>query len=131
MENSGLDSDVPPVLPKGITGEAWLRTITQYANTMRQKLPDVSHPLYSDKVPWPYPNTNTIFSPNILYHQNKIYTKYGQNFDIKITTTIYFSIFIHQNKIYTKYIQNFDIKITPTIYFSIFKPQIKNITCVC
>ena len=44
MENSGLDSDAPPVLPKGITGEAWLRTITQYANTMRQKLPDVSHP---------------------------------------------------------------------------------------
>ena len=44
MENSGLDSDVPPVLPKGITGEAWLCTITQYANTMRQKLPDVSHP---------------------------------------------------------------------------------------
>ena len=45
MENSGLDSGVPPVLPPGITGEAWLRTITQYANSMRQQLPDVSHPL--------------------------------------------------------------------------------------
>ena len=44
MENSGLDSDVPPVLPKGITGEAWLRTITQYANSMRRQLLDVSHP---------------------------------------------------------------------------------------
>ena len=44
MENSRLDSDVPLVLPKGITGEAWLHTITNYTNTMRQKLPDVSHP---------------------------------------------------------------------------------------
>ena len=39
-----MDSDAPPVLPKGITGKAWLRTIMQYANTMREKFPDVSHP---------------------------------------------------------------------------------------
>ena len=40
-----MDSGMPPVLPPGITGKAWLRTITQYANSMRQQLPDVSHPL--------------------------------------------------------------------------------------
>ena len=44
MENSGLDSGVPTVLPPGTTGEASLCTITQYANSMRQQLPDVSHP---------------------------------------------------------------------------------------
>ena len=44
MENSGLDSGVPTVLPPGTAGEAWLCTITQYANSMRQQLPDVSHP---------------------------------------------------------------------------------------
>ena len=44
MENTGLDSGMPTVLPPGITGEAWLRTITQYANSMRCQLPDVSHP---------------------------------------------------------------------------------------
>ena len=44
MENPGLDSDAPLVLPKGITGKAWLRTITKYANTMRQRLPNVTHP---------------------------------------------------------------------------------------
>ena len=35
---------MPTVLPPGITGEAWLRTIMQYANSMRQQLPDVSQP---------------------------------------------------------------------------------------
>ena len=45
MENTGLDSGIPTVLPSGITGEAWLRTIMQYANSMRRQLPDVSHPL--------------------------------------------------------------------------------------
>ena len=44
MENFGLDSDASQVLPKGITGEAWLRTITKYANTMRQRLLNVTHP---------------------------------------------------------------------------------------
>ena len=44
MENTGLDSGMPMVLPSGITGEAWLRTITQYDNSMRCQLPDVSHP---------------------------------------------------------------------------------------
>ena len=62
MENTGLDSGMPTVLPPGITGEAWLRTITQYANSMRRQLPDVSHPsdeyltegaqlLSSDRIP--------------------------------------------------------------------------------
>ena len=44
MENTGLDSSVPPVLPPGITGEAWLRSITQYVNYMRRQFPEVSHP---------------------------------------------------------------------------------------
>ena len=44
MENTGLDSGVPPVLPPGVTGEVWLRSLTQYANSMRQKYPDVSYP---------------------------------------------------------------------------------------
>ena len=44
MESTGLDSGMPTVLPLGITGEAWLRTITQYANSMRRQLPDVFHP---------------------------------------------------------------------------------------
>ena len=43
MENSGLDSDAPPVLPKGITGEAWLGTIAKYAKTIRKKLPNLTH----------------------------------------------------------------------------------------
>ncbi len=44
MENTGLDSGMPTVLPPGITGEPWLPTITKYANSMRCQLPDVSHP---------------------------------------------------------------------------------------
>ena len=44
MENTGLDSGVPPVLPLGITGEAWLHSLTQYANSMRRQYPEVSHP---------------------------------------------------------------------------------------
>ena len=44
MENTGLDSGVPPVLPPGITGEAWLHSVMQYANTMRCQFPEVSHP---------------------------------------------------------------------------------------
>ena len=44
MENTGLDSGVPPVLPPGITGEAWLRSVMQYANSMRRQFPEVSHP---------------------------------------------------------------------------------------
>ena len=44
MENTGLDSGVPPVLPPGITGEAWLHSVTQYANSMRHQYPEVSHP---------------------------------------------------------------------------------------
>ena len=45
MESTGLDSGMPTVLPPGITGEAWLRTITQYANSMRRQFLEVSHPL--------------------------------------------------------------------------------------
>ena len=44
MENTGLDSGMPPVLPPGITGEAWLCSLTQYANSMRRQYPEVSHP---------------------------------------------------------------------------------------
>ena len=44
MENTGLDSGMPPVLPPGITGEAWLCSLTGYVNTMRQNCPNVSHP---------------------------------------------------------------------------------------
>ena len=44
MENTGLDSGVPPVLPPGITGEAWLPSVMQYANSMRRQYPEVSHP---------------------------------------------------------------------------------------
>ena len=43
-ENTVLDSSVPPVLPPGVTGEAWLRSLTQYANSMRLQYPEVSHP---------------------------------------------------------------------------------------
>ena len=42
MENTGLVSDMPTVLPPGITGEAWLRTIMQYANSLRRQLPDLT-----------------------------------------------------------------------------------------
>ena len=44
MENFGLDSTAPLVLPKGITGEAWLGTIAKYAKTMRERLPNLTHP---------------------------------------------------------------------------------------
>ena len=44
MENTGLDSGMPPVLPPGVTGEAWLCSLTQYANSMRLQYPEVSHP---------------------------------------------------------------------------------------
>ena len=44
MENTGLDSGMPPVLPPGVTGEAWLRSLTQYVNSMRCQFPEVSHP---------------------------------------------------------------------------------------
>ena len=44
MENLGLDSTAPPVLPKGITGEAWLGTIAKYAQKMRERLPNLTHP---------------------------------------------------------------------------------------
>ena len=44
MEHTRLDSGVPPVLPPGITGEAWLFSVTQYANSMRRQFPEVSHP---------------------------------------------------------------------------------------
>ena len=44
MEHTGLDSGMPPVLPPGITGEAWLHSVTQYANSMRHQFPEVSHP---------------------------------------------------------------------------------------
>ena len=44
MENTGLGSGMPPVLPPDITGEAWLRSVMQYANTIRRQFPDVSHP---------------------------------------------------------------------------------------
>ena len=44
MENLGLDSNAPPVLPKGITGEAWLGTIAKYTQKMRERLPNLTHP---------------------------------------------------------------------------------------
>ena len=44
MENLGLDSNAPPVLPAGITGEAWLGTIAKYAQKMRERLPNLTHP---------------------------------------------------------------------------------------
>ena len=44
MENTGLDSGMPLVLPPGITGEAWLRSLTQYTKSMRRQYPEVSHP---------------------------------------------------------------------------------------
>ena len=44
MENLGLDSNVPPVLPAGKTGEAWLGTIAKYAQKMRERLPNLTHP---------------------------------------------------------------------------------------
>merc|ERR1712237_294410 len=44
MENTGLGSGVPLVLPPGITGEAWLRSVTQYANMMRHQFLEVTHP---------------------------------------------------------------------------------------
>ena len=44
MENTGLDSGMPLVLPPGVTGEAWLCSLTQYVNSMRCQYPEVSHP---------------------------------------------------------------------------------------
>ena len=44
MENLGLDSNAPPVLPAGIIGEAWLGTIAKYAQKMRERLPNLTHP---------------------------------------------------------------------------------------
>ena len=44
MENTVLDSGMFPVLPPGVTGEAWLHSLTQYANSMRRQYPEVSHP---------------------------------------------------------------------------------------
>ena len=70
IENTGLDSGMPPVLPPGITGEAWLRSLTQYANSMRRQYPEVSHPsdeyltegaqlLSSDRNPFAVGNSST------------------------------------------------------------------------
>ena len=70
MENTRLDSSMPPVLPPGITGEAWLRSVTQYANSMKRKFPEVSHPsdeyltegaqlLSSDRNPFAVGNSST------------------------------------------------------------------------
>ena len=39
-----MDSNAPPVLPAGITGEAWLGTIAKYAQKMRERLPNLTHP---------------------------------------------------------------------------------------
>ena len=39
-----MDSNAPPVLPPGITGEAWLGTIAKYARNMRERLPNLTHP---------------------------------------------------------------------------------------
>jgi len=44
MENLGSDPNAPPVLPPGITGEAWLHTLTKYAKKMRDHLPHLTHP---------------------------------------------------------------------------------------
>ena len=44
MENFGVDPNAPPVLPPGITGEAWLHTLTKYAKKMRDHLPHLTHP---------------------------------------------------------------------------------------
>ena len=44
MENSGLDSDMPTGPPQVVTGDAWLRSLAGYVNTMRQNYPNVSHP---------------------------------------------------------------------------------------
>ena len=44
MENSRLDSGMPTGPPQGVTGEAWLCSLTEYVNTMRQNYPNVSHP---------------------------------------------------------------------------------------
>ena len=44
MENLRLDSNAPPVLPPGITREAWLGTIAKYARNMRERLPNLTHP---------------------------------------------------------------------------------------
>ena len=70
MENTGLDSGMPPVLPPGITGETWLRRVTQYANSMRRQFLEVSHPsdeylnegaqlLSSDRDPFSVGNSST------------------------------------------------------------------------
>ena len=39
-----MDPNAPPVLPLGITGEAWLGTLTKYARNMREQLPNLTHP---------------------------------------------------------------------------------------
>ena len=39
-----MDPNAPPVLPPGITGEAWLGTLTKYARNMREQLPNLTHP---------------------------------------------------------------------------------------
>ena len=70
MENTRLDSGMPTVLPPGITGKAWLRSITQYANSIRCQFPEVSHPsdeyltegaqlLSSDRTPFAVGNSSS------------------------------------------------------------------------
>ena len=44
MENFGVDPNAPPVLPPGITGEAWLGTLYKYTKNMRDQLPNLTHP---------------------------------------------------------------------------------------
>merc|ERR1711873_78067 len=44
MENLGSDPNAPPVLPPGITAEAWLHTLTEYAKKMKNHLPHLKHP---------------------------------------------------------------------------------------
>ena len=44
MENSGLDSGVPTGTPQVVTGEAWLRSLLGYVNTMKRKCSNVTHP---------------------------------------------------------------------------------------
>ena len=35
---------MPTGPPQVVTGEAWLHSLTEYVNTMRQNCPNVSHP---------------------------------------------------------------------------------------
>ena len=44
MENFGSNSDVPTGPPTGVSGEAWLRKLLGYVNTMRTSFPNASHP---------------------------------------------------------------------------------------